>query len=361
LGGSGNNGESCIIESEDGFIGIIDCFTDRIQKKPIPQHFLEHHQITLDKVKFILISHLHGDHCDGVVDLIKNYPLAKLYISQINLLKSFRTLIKFQHPNLKFSGWTKGQKLFKYLSDNPDRQIEGLTEGDEIFFTDDIQLNVLYPSQDCINYFDKFYKEKLDKITSKVKDIESRKNSNLPKVLDIDFSNNFNDHSVVIEALSNEFNSIYLADLEFQKKRGLGYVLRKASEKNKQYNVFKVPHHGSKTSFDINKWEGVLVKPLEEQILKLTCWKKGVNFLPEPDIVKQMLGITEHIFCTGIPQRETVKINNKTKKYYNNPKLKFSIATHDYGEITVQYDYQYEKLDLNIRNPAIHISELLNG
>jgi len=210
LGGSGNNGESCIIESEDGFIGIIDCFTDRIQKKPIPQHFLEHHQITLDKVKFILISHLHGDHCDGVVDLIKNYPLAKLYISQINLLKSFRTLIKFQHPNLKFSGWTKGQKLFKYLSDNPDRQIEGLTEGDEIFFTDDIQLNVLYPSQDCINYFDKFYKEKLDKITSKVKDIESRKNSNLPKVLDIDFSNNFNDHSVVIEALSNEFNSIYL-------------------------------------------------------------------------------------------------------------------------------------------------------
>jgi len=348
-----------LIESDDGSLGIIDCFTDRIQGKPIPQHFIEHKQIDPAKIKFILISHLHGDHCDGVVDLIKSYPSAELYISGVNLLESFRNLMKFQHPNLKFSGWTKGRKLFEYLSKNPKRLIEGLEEGKKINFTSDIQLNILYPSQDCIKHFDKFYKKELDKLTSKVADIESKKDLNSPKVLKIDFSKNFNDHSVVVEAISKEFNSIYLADLQFEKERGLKYVLKKASNEEKQYNVFKVPHHGSRTSFDKNQWEGVLANPYKDQILKLSCWKKGSEYLPKRNIVERMLEITEHIFCTGIPERETVKINNPTKKYYNNPHLKFSVAAHKYGSISINYNNTLKKLDLNLNAPAVHVSELL--
>ena len=289
---------------------------------------------------------------------MKVYTKAQLYISQINLLETFRNLVKFQHPNLKFSGWTKGQKLYEYLSANPSRLIEGLQEGDSIPFAADIKLNVLYPSKECIKHFDNEYKTKLNKLTQKVSDIELRKDPNSSRVITIDFSKNFNSHSVVIEAISDEYASIYLADLEFEKERGLDYVLDKGKDDGKEFNVFKVPHHGSKTSFDKTKWEQVLAKPYDEQFLKLTCWKKGLKFLPEEKVVSEMSKITNNIFCTGIPQNSTVKIENATKKYYNNASLSFSVAAHNYGRISIDYSISDKKLNLDIHKPAVHFSEL---
>lgn len=135
-------------------------------------------------------------------------------------------------------------------------------------------------------------------------------------------------------------------------------MLKKASNEEKKYNVFKVPHHGSKTSFNRNLWEGVLANPYKDQILKLTCWKKGSEYLPKRNIIECMMEITENIFCTGIPERKTVKISNSTKKYYNNPNLKFSVANHKYGSISINYNKTLKKLDLNLNTPAIHVSEL---
>ncbi len=361
MGGSGNNGESCIIEGNDGSVGIIDCFIDRVQTIPIPQNYIESRGIEKSKVKFILISHLHGDHCDGVVDLIKEYPDSELYISEINLLNSFRNIIRFKHPNLKFSGWTKGQKLFKYLSQNPDKKIQGLKEGDSINFTNDTKLNVLYPSEECITYFDKLYISQLDDLTKRVSSIESNEDLNPPKIIDLKLSKNFNDHSVVLEALGKEFNSIYLADLEFQEERGLGYVLTKAARAHKKYNIFKVPHHGSKTSFNKELWESVLAAPFDEQFLKLSCWKKGQKFLPEKDIVDKMLLTTPNIYCTGTPEKKTPKIDNSTRKYYTNKHLKFKISSHKYGRISINRNIPSNQLELDIYSPAVHVSELFNN
>lgn len=222
-----------------------------------------------------------------------------------------------------------------------------------------MKLNVLYPSEDCIAHFDSFYKKKLNKLTQKIDDIHSKIDSNVPKPLKIDLAKNFNDHSVVLEAIGDKFNSIYLADLEIQDPMGLGYVLSKASKANTKYNIFKVPHHGSKTSFDSNLWKDVLAVPFNDQILNLTCWKKGSNFLPQEDIIKKMLLISDNIFCTGIPKEETVKIKNKTKKYYSNINLKFTVYAQKYGNITIQQDKATQKLKLNIVAPAVHVSELL--
>ena len=233
-----------------------------------------------------------------------------------------------------------------------------MKEGDSIPFTDDIRLNVLYPSKECIKYFDVNYQEELDKLTEKVNDIETKKDLNPSTVLKIDFSKNFNSHSVVIEALSKEYNSIYLADLEFEKVRGLDYVLEKVRENGTEFNVFKVPHHGSKTSFNKTKWEQVLAKPYKDQFFKLSCWKMGVNFLPEKEIIAVMSEITKNIFCTGDPQPSTVKINNATKKYYNNPKLNFLVAAPIFGSIAINYDDSLEQMSLDVHKPAVHFSEL---
>jgi len=292
--------------------------------------------------------------------LITNYPKATLYISEINLLESFRTLIRFQHPNLKFSGWSKGQKLFQYLSKNPEHKIEGLSEGDQINFTPDIKLNVLYPSKDCIEHFDTYFKKELDRITKRVGEIESRIDPNSSNYLSIDFSKNFNDQSVALEALNKDFNTMYLADLELESHGGIKYVLENAFSSGREYDVFKVPHHGSKTSFNKDLWTDVLKKPTTDQILKLTCWKIGKHYLPEKEIVDEMLKISENIFCTGVPDKETIKINNKTKKYYNNSNLKFSVAAHNYGSISVHFDYEKNELSLNTKIPAVHVTELFN-
>lgn len=358
LGGSGNNGESCIIEDDDGSTGIIDCFTDRIQGIPVPQSYIESRGIKKSDVKFIVISHLHGDHCDGIVDLIKEYPDSALYISEINLLESFRNIIKFQHPNLKFSGWTKGQKLYKYLSENPRKKIQGLKEGDSINFTPSTRLNILYPSEECINFFDESYKNQLDDLTKRVSKIETNEDLNPSQIIKINLAKNFNEHSVVIEALGKAYNSIYLADLEFQKEMGLEYVLKKASQKGNKYNIFKVPHHGSKTSFNKNLWESVLASPLNDQFLKLSCWKKGQKHLPEKNIVDDMLLITQNIFCTGIPEMKTPKIKNSTKKFYENINLKFKTSTHKYGSVSLIQNISSNKLEIDIRSPAVHVSEL---
>lgn len=307
-------------------------------------------------MKFIVISHLHGDHCDGIVELAKEYTNAQLYISQINLLESFRNLIKFQHPNLKFSGWTKGQKLYEYLSSNHNRSIIGLQEGDKLDLGPEIQLNVLYPSAECIDHFDSYYKTELDLLTQKVGDIENKKNNNAAEYIKIDFSENFNAHSVVIETITENCNTFYPADLEFEKERGLDYVIEKLNSAGRKFNIIKAPHHGSKTSFDKAKWEQILVHPFKNQIFKLTCWKIGSYFLPEKKIIDSMSKITENIFCTGVSERKTASIKNSTKKYYNNPNLNFSVAAHNYGQIGINCREAEFKIDID--KPAVHYTEL---
>lgn len=83
-----------LVETEDGY-AVIDCATydSDAEKYIVPA--LERAQIDLKCVKYILLTHLHGDHSGGIGGLSKFLPNAKICMSR---LASARTDIKNAVP-----------------------------------------------------------------------------------------------------------------------------------------------------------------------------------------------------------------------------------------------------------------------
>ena len=100
-------------------IGIVDSFNNPQTKTPQALELLKDLNLDYQSVKFILITHLHGDHIGGMVELIKKCPNASIFLPAIITDRSFRSFIFCQESDTVFSGTTQIKKLFKIVDNEP--------------------------------------------------------------------------------------------------------------------------------------------------------------------------------------------------------------------------------------------------
>ena len=282
LGGGTRNGESCVIHLEDGDVGIIDSFNNS-RGEPIGVQYLKVNEIAPSRVKFILITHLHKDHIEGITRLSDYCPDADIIMSAINALKSFSILVSMSnHDNLNLVGMKKIRFLYKHFK-SKGRYIVGAKEGTCIYKSSNIEITSLYPNKRAIDKYDKVFQELVHDALKESKK-QNRINKKLVKPRSI--NNSFNAQCVVLSLVSSELNIFYGGDLEYEKDQafGLGYVFNKLKPTEVKFDVIKAPHHGSKTSYNKADWT-TLLKPLN--FIKMTSWASSLkNYLPKNDIWK---------------------------------------------------------------------------
>lgn len=337
-------------------IGIIDSFNNPQTKTPQALELLKDLNLDSQNVKFILITHLHGDHIGGMVELIQKCPNASIFLPAIINDRSFSSFIFCQESDTIFSGTTHIKKLFKFIKDK-NIKVCPVKEGDIIYSSSDIKITVLYPNQESINYFKDYYKEKFSEVLKNISEEEeySKKKEIVKKV---QLGKDFNDHSVVVKINTPTLNFLLNSDLEKHKnsKMGLGYVFNKLKVGKEKFEIFKVPHHGSETGFDEKLWKSVLT---DKAILKLTCWKSG-DFLPKDDIIEKILKISNLAYSTSNPKKSTGKIPLHGRRHYKQTGLTFKILSNHVGEIHAFHHKATSENLVSLKNKAIHLKEILN-
>jgi len=317
-------GECIIIELPDDKIGIIDCCTmDQHIDSCIPLEYLEKKGLDFEKVEFILITHFHQDHYRGISHLIKKCLSARVLVSKAVINLRFEFLIKYC-ANLPYrkNPFKEFQTICDSVAENK-RKLISVKAGDVLITNSDYTISALSPSDDDLSYMDSVYKRHNDKIS----DSKNGATSYIPT------GAKFNFQSVVLLLEYNSENYLFGADMEYGKKgTGLEPILANLINKNKTIAKFKLPHHGSNSSYDYDQYKRLTN---EESIFTLTPYCK--SRLPRQSAINNLLNHTKEIFGTSKCKDKILKLPAKQAEHFKDVGIDFElIDSKSFGEVIIE-------------------------
>jgi len=303
LGGGDSYGESIIIKINKDFVIVIDSFLNPGSGVPYPIEFLRNQNIDLKQsIKLVIATHWHDDHIGGISNILKECINSEFVCSQALSNQEFAILLGY-HDLIKSknSGIKEMSNVFQILDERSGKPI--LAKQDQILYRGesgnlDFEITSLSPSQESIlrstHEFVQYYK-----------DFDQPINFKKP---------NLNHFSVVVQLKS--INQIFLfgSDLHNVDNHSVGWrsVLGSKALIKGIGSLFKVPHHGSKSSYNFEVWDQVLSP---DPIAFVTPWNLGGDYLPKSEDIYNILKHTKKAYITSDPKvKKRKKRNSKIKK-----------------------------------------------
>ena len=197
------------------------------------------------KIDLLILTHPEADHFTGLIEVVKRYQIKTLWVSNV-------------------SG--KGRLFDEWVSTLRDRKVEAKTvyQGDKMIFPDKTQVSVIWPKKD-------------------------HKSSEL------------NLNSIVVEVSFGNFNALLTGDA--------GEEAQPYTSSSSEVEVFKVPHHGAKTSLN-----ETYVASLSPQISIISVGAKNPYGHPSQDVINFLSSIGSKVYRTD--KNGTVEIVSNGKSWY---------------------------------------------
>ncbi len=338
----------------NGDIGIIDTFNNPLNTRSEALEYLDRQDISYSKVVFVIVSHLHRDHIGGLISLFESCSNAKFYFSSIITSPPFNGIVALsKHANIEIPGFQQSRKIYRFIKRNG-IEIESIQEGKVIYDFDNCKITAIYPNEKSINYFLSKYEIIYEEIDEELKSNNSKNKKQTKKY---NISSDFNHHSVALIISFNDLNYLHCSDLVFHDENGMGaaYVFDYLIQNNLKCHFFKLPHHGSNTGFDKEKWSAFIEEP---KYLKTTAWRGAGESLPEPNTVGEILSLSENSYCTTNPRTSTIDIPNNLKRKYKLPIGNVRPFSNKYGVVVFSKNSDTSRISVDSKN-AVHFKELL--
>lgn len=188
-------GEMAAIKTRDSF-GLIDLgSTKKGLAFNVLKNFMKYNNIR--NIDYIIISHMHADHINGIIEVIKNYKVG--------------TIIYSYPPNISNKEYIE---LIEYIRKAGIKTLI-VESGDEILIGKKLNINILLAGQG--------------------------------EIIDSDMDNA---NSIILELISNKKKVLFMGDATKATEKELIKNIEKKEKSvfDMKYNGIKIGHHGSKTS-----------------------------------------------------------------------------------------------------------------
>jgi beta-lactamase superfamily II metal-dependent hydrolase len=316
FGGGNGIGECIVIHLTGNNWIIIDSFINTASRNSIALDYLNEIGVDSSNIKYIIASHWHDDHVEGISTIYKHSPTTKFCLSSALKLEQLTRLISINHfKECHNSGVNEFAKVAEFSKIHKKKN-RRLSEGHQLFENDpNIELKILSPSTGSIEYFEKEFSTLL----------ESSYNLNL-KTPNL----NPNHSCITIQIKIGEHKILLGADLEVKADRSLGWYAIIDGDyvyKDKSINVFKVPHHGSENGHCDEQWQQLLK---EDCYTLLTAYNKGRKKLPTVNDKIRINANTKNAYLTFTENVISKKKRDKTVKKYIK-ELGYKITENNYG------------------------------
>lgn len=332
LGRGNSYGESIVIHLGNNKWAIIDTFINTKTKQHQAIDYLKGLNVDITKdVEFILATHWHQDHTTQIKTLVEQCTNAKIYMSAALSSKEFAHLIAFTPKmNSNFNPSRPFKELINYLVKSKRkfsrvRQNQLLYRG-KIVNNHMLQFFALAPNEEMIQYFAKSIKQLLKYLDKTINRITRKPCPNLASVVSC------------IEI--GDFTVLLGADLEISTHNDVGWNGVKQSQilKDKKVDVFKIPHHGSKTGYDPDWWKQILK---EDNYLTINPLVKGkTTKLPSQKMLKNICSFSQNTYLTADPEHlEFIKHKGKIGKFIESTGLKIVKPDSSFRQIRIRKDF----------------------
>jgi len=307
FGGPSGIGESILIKIDEENYGIIDSFINKSTDNPKVLDFLLENSIDLFYVKFIVLTHCHKDHFTGIRILLENCTNAEFFTSKAIGIKSFQMLISAycKKVNSRNNYFTEIVEAFKLIK-SKNKKVKMLQSGSKPIYEDSkISIQAFSPNKDTLEYLTPLYQNEVHRFL----------NSNGIRLL----TTGFNYQSVVIILKMDNHRILLGADLEYHKtKTKIGWkVLESLSEFDTEFDIFKVPHHGSENGYRKEFWNRILKK---NSVLSLTPYSRSK--LPRQQMINKLTGHSKAFLTTNPTHNQYKKLPSRIRKKIKDVDLK---------------------------------------
>ncbi len=279
-------GECILVKLKNDYWAVIDSLLD-YNKEPIAYSYLKKLGLIPEKViKLIIASHFHDDHIKGMAKLIKKCVNSDFALSASLSTEDFFIIIELKNHDRAptKSGINELNEIIQTLNSRKKSPIWCLQNKylHEKYLPSDISLEALSPS-------DKTYINFLG-------DIRKIINS---AILTPQSPNNY---SVVLKLKIKNLNILLGSDLEITKddKTGWTAVINSKNFMNEKSQIYKIPHHGSKTADKEEIWNILLNNPIGI----VTAFNRGKKKLPSEDDLKRLNNNCQQLYYTSLPKNK---------------------------------------------------------
>ena len=318
FGGGAGIGECIVAHVGAGQWVVVDSFISKT-KQPVALDYLQSIGVNIaEDVKLILASHWHDDHIQGISKLFAQAASSKFAISSALKASEFGTLLQIDQ-NINSRKRAIGEldqviKLKKAESRTLKEAISDRTLWTHTFEGNQCTIYSLSPSDASVQLA-------RQEIVSMVQGFDSA-NRNIPDI-------NPNHNSVVIRISVGDKHILLGSDLEITGSADTGWsaVLQSDHKTDKNAPVFKVPHHGSETSYAPEIWEELLIPT---PFALVTPFKKGKKRLPQKEFADKILNHTDLAFITSDP-------NTKAKPKKRDHKVEKTIRQLGFNPVELSY------------------------
>lgn len=287
-------GESILIHIGSKEWLVIDSCIDPIANEPVPLIYLRKIGVSPQKhVKQIIASHWHDDHVRGLSKIVNQCRAADFVCSNALRAKEFLTLVQAYGTRsmIDKSGVDEFRDIIRTLEDRK-AKLKELT-APKFAIAD----RILFKNQSCtvtaLSPSDKSILLAKQALGNLIPAPDTPKNR-LPALTP-------NHVAVVLWINIGKIDILLGSDLEETRIAGTGWsvIVSSTTRPNSKASLFKIPHHGSKNSDNIDVWD----KMLEEQpFAVLTPFTRGKTTLPEKDDVLRICSRTDKAYATSGPK-----------------------------------------------------------
>jgi beta-lactamase superfamily II metal-dependent hydrolase len=299
IGTGAGYGESIVLNIGNNAWIVVDSCIDPFNKKNLPLEYLKTSGVDLSCVKLIVCTHWHDDHIKGISTLFDECKNSKFCLAVAKDQRKFLQLVKLDYEKAKsFESISSTTELNKCLKIKEERNIP---------FTHVVQDKILYGTSENSLKSEVIALSPSDKIIEEydyeISELLAKYGASNTKI----YHTCPNDKSIVLLVKINDQRILLGSDLEVgsdEQKGWLGIIKNCSSLDDQKATIFKVPHHGSETSYHVRIWDKLIE---ENAISGLTPWNRGIK-LPRKDMLTKLLSHTNELYITSI------KSSNKPKK-----------------------------------------------
>lgn len=328
LGTGGGYGESILVNLGNQEWIVIDCCIDPITKQSLPLKFFIENNIDLGQIKYIICTHWHDDHIQGISTLFENCLNTEFTFGNVLDLPKFLNFVAKDYDKVMTNVSNSSTIEFNKCLEIAEKRKKTIrTCGiDRLLYTakvQDIPLNIysLSPSDLSVKNFNIQLSDYFN--------IASQSNVKL-------LNSKPNDKSVVILVQFGCHNVLFGADLEVKIEENLGWLdiinnsqVIKAVGKS---SYFKIPHHGSQNGYHDQIWENLITK---NPISTLTIWRK-LKRLPDDHMIDVYKNLSNELYITSSLEggKKPKNRGNKITKIINQNCKSIEEIKYYYGVIS---------------------------
>ena len=348
-------GECALVHLGNNDWMVVDSCLNPVTKNPIAIDYLKSIGLNpASAIKLLIVSHWHADHIGGLSEITRVCPEAKISYSLALLKKEFLTIVKlFSDEKSLIDRKTAStreladiiKELEKRCAANMDYKSRYLvpTRSDQLLYRGqmndkNIEVRALSPSNKSIhNAFQEFA-------------ALIPGNSGFRGIVPAPTPN----HNAIVLWIKFGKTAVLLgADLEETSDPLTGWsaVVNSHLRPSGKANIFKVPHHGSKSAHSDAVWKE-MIDP--SSIAILTTKLGGRSSIPKHSDIRRIKRYTPSVFCSNEPKHKRIKRNRTVEKTIKGVVKTRKVLGDKIGQIQVRISSK-SGISVNLKEPATPI------